>query len=232
MWARSKVLPFPPSAALASKGIPCLGRLARLCLRAQVVSRRGRLSVATTSARVSARYPWRSVARRLSHHGRLRVARAGLALGRRRREWLALGAAVGSASAYHARQAGRPFSSALRRGLGRRQVLLRNRRLDSPAQAGLEPAQRRTLEAGSCIVLSGMGVGYAIGGWPVWSIAAAIGLYCAWVVLYAEITVQASRGPKMSPRRWWHAPRGSLRLTSPWPASTSKSQPPQEQRTA
>lgn len=232
MWARAKVLPFPPNGALAPEGVPCSGRLARLCFRSQVASRRGRLSIATTSARVTARYPWRSVARRLSHRGRVRVARAGLALGRRRREWLALGAAVSSASAYHARQAGRPFSSALRRGLGRRQVLMRNRHRDSPARATLEPAQRRTLEAGSCIVLSAVGIGFEIGGWPVWSIAAAIGLYCAWVVVYAEVTVQASRGPIMSPRQWWHGPRGSRRLTSRWPASASESQPPHEERTA
>lgn len=232
MWTGAKVLPFPPSRAPTQWAARCRGPVARLCFRTQGMSRRVRLSVPAASARVTARHTWRSVARRLSHRGRSRVARARHALGLRRREWLALGAAVGSAYAHRARQAGRPFSSALRRGPGRPHVLRQDRRRDSPAPPALETAQRRTLEAGSCIVLSGVGIGFAIGGWPFWSLAAAIGLYCCWVVLYAEITVQASRGTQIPPRRWWHTRRGSRRPARRWPASTSKSQPPQEERTA
>jgi hypothetical protein len=43
------------------------------------------------------------------------------------------------------------------------------------------------------VVLSGLGFGFQLGSWPVWTFLAAIGIYLAWVVLYAEITVQASR---------------------------------------
>jgi hypothetical protein len=59
----------------------------------------------------------------------------------------------------------------------------------------VKPAQRRTLEVGSCLVLGGLGFGFQFGGWPVWTFFAGIGLYAAWVLVYAEITVQASRHP-------------------------------------
>lgn len=231
MWARAKVLPFPPSRA-SIKSVHCPRRLARSCFRTQEVCRSVKLSIPTASARVTARHPWRTAAHRLSYGGRSRVARACVAFGRRRREWLAIGAAVGTASARHARQAGRPFSSALRCGPGKRRLRMENRQVDPSVQAQLEPAQRRTLEAGSYIVLSGVGIGLGVGSWPAWSFMAAIGVYCAWVLLYAEIAVQTSRRPEMSIRPWWHGPRRSRLVWSAWPASGSKSQPPQEQRTA
>jgi hypothetical protein len=231
VWAHAKVLPFPPIRAPINRA-HCPPRLARLCFRTQEMSRSARLPIPTASAHVSARHPWRTAARRLSHRGRSRVARACVAFGRTRREWLAIGVAVGNASARHARRAGRPFSSALRRAPGKRRLRSKDRRLDSSVQAQLEPAQRRTLEAGSCIVLSGVGIGFGVGSWPAWSFAAAIGLYCAWVVLYAEIAVQTSRRPEISTRPWWHGPQRSRLIAGAWQLSASKPQPPQEQRTA
>ena len=62
-----------------------------------------------------------------------------------------------------------------------------------PPVLTLEPAQRRTLEMGSCLVLGGLGVGFQLGGWPAWTLLAGAGIYLFWVVLYAEITVQKSR---------------------------------------
>jgi hypothetical protein len=62
-----------------------------------------------------------------------------------------------------------------------------------PQALTLEPAQRRTLEMGSCLVLGGLGVGFQLGGWPAWTLLAGAAIYLFWVVLYAEITVQKSR---------------------------------------
>jgi hypothetical protein len=62
-----------------------------------------------------------------------------------------------------------------------------------PPALTLEPAQRRTLEMGSCLVLGGLGVGFQLGRWPAWMLLAGAGIYLFWVVLYAEITVQKSR---------------------------------------
>ena len=52
----------------------------------------------------------------------------------------------------------------------------------------LNRAQQRTLEVGSCVVLSGHGFGFQFGRWPVWNFLAGIAFYVAWVILYAEIT--------------------------------------------
>jgi hypothetical protein len=57
----------------------------------------------------------------------------------------------------------------------------------------LAPAQRRTLDVGSWVVLSGLGLGYQLDSWPVWTVLAGIGSYAVWVILYAEITIQMSR---------------------------------------
>lgn len=65
--------------------------------------------------------------------------------------------------------------------------------LTSPAQTRLNPAHRRTLDVGSCVVLSALGLGFQLGGWPAWTFLAGIGIYLAWVVLYAELTLQATR---------------------------------------
>jgi len=75
----------------------------------------------------------------------------------------------------------------------------------SPAdQPQLSAGQRRTLETGSCVVLSGLGVGVQFGSWPAWTILAGVGIYLAWVVLYAEVTVQAKRRPNLWQRWRWH----------------------------
>src|ERR1700680_294839 len=58
-----------------------------------------------------------------------------------------------------------------------------------PALVRLLPGQRITLEVGSCVVLSGIGLGFQLGSWPVWTFPAGIGVSLAWVVLYAEVTV-------------------------------------------
>jgi hypothetical protein len=101
-----------------------------------------------------------------------------------------------------------------------------------PPPLTLEPAQRRTLEMGSCLVLGGLGVGFQLGGWPAWTLLAGAGIYLFWVVLYAEITVQKSRRLAT-----WQAGRGPsatpvLAWTTSEPASGSMPQPAQENRTA
>src|SRR5438309_8168 len=88
----------------------------------------------------------------------------------------------------------------------------------APAIA-LAPAEKSTLELGSCIVLSALGLGMQFGRWPVWSALVAVGGYLTWVVIYSEATVQA--------RRRWALPR------HPAPAALGSeetaSSPPQEQ---
>jgi hypothetical protein len=44
---------------------------------------------------------------------------------------------------------------------------------------------------GSYVVLGGLGLGIQAGGWPGWSALAAAAAYAGWVVLYAEVTLQA-----------------------------------------
>lgn len=61
------------------------------------------------------------------------------------------------------------------------------------ALSKLAPAERNTLEIGSCLVLSVLGLGLQLGQWPMWSaLVAAVG-YLVWVLFYAEVTVQARR---------------------------------------
>lgn len=55
------------------------------------------------------------------------------------------------------------------------------------------PGERVTLEIGSCIALSALGLGLTFGRWPAWSAAVAAGGYLTWVVIYSEATVQARR---------------------------------------
>ena len=57
----------------------------------------------------------------------------------------------------------------------------------------LAPGERNTLEIGSCAVLGLLGLGLQLGQWPAWSALAAGAGYLGWVVLYAEVTVQARR---------------------------------------
>lgn len=67
----------------------------------------------------------------------------------------------------------------------------------------LEPRQKLTLEIGSCAVLSSLGLGLQLGQWPGWSALVCIAGYLAWVVIYSEATVQASKRsekPAATPR--------------------------------
>jgi hypothetical protein len=128
----------------------------------------------------------------------------------------------------------RPFRIAMRSALrpaGLKRTLLQRR--GTPAAwlrrsragktkatgAGFAPGERSTLELGSCIVLSALGLGMQFGRWPVWSALVAVGGYLTWVVIYSEATVQA--------RRRWALPRhpASAALGSEETASS----PPQEQ---
>jgi hypothetical protein len=108
----------------------------------------------TNSARVSAQHQWHSFANRAGMPRPLQMVRACVAIGRRRPDWLAIGAVVGNASSRRLRQARQSFGFAASRG--QRDVRGSNRILSSPAPARLEPAQRRTLEVGSCVVLSSL----------------------------------------------------------------------------
>jgi hypothetical protein len=73
------------------------------------------------------------------------------------------------------------------------------------ARAGqIECHQLTRFDTGSCVVLSGLGFGFQLGSWPVWTFLAAAGIYVAWVVLYAEITVQTTRRPAgLTPEQVW-----------------------------
>lgn len=139
---------------------------------------------------MNARYSWRSFAHRMDVPRTSQVVRACAVVGRKRREWLAIGATVGGASSRRIGQVGRRFALAARGGRGKGGV---RGRLTSPPPPSLGPAQRRTLDVGSWVVLSGLGFGYQLGGWPVWALMVGFGSYAIWVVLYAEITVQAGR---------------------------------------
>jgi hypothetical protein len=76
----------------------------------------------------------------------------------------------------------------------------------------LKPAQRRTLEMACCIVLSGLGFGFQLGSWPLWTFLAGIGIYLAWVALYAEITFRTTRDAyRLDERRKDIAPASRLR---------------------
>lgn len=43
------------------------------------------------------------------------------------------------------------------------------------------------------MVLSALGLGFQVGGWPAWTFLAGIVIYLGWVILYAELTVQSAR---------------------------------------
>lgn len=184
----------------------------------------------TNSARVSAQHQWHSFANRAGMPRPLQMVRACVAIGRRRPDWLAIGAVVGNASSRRLRQARQSLGFAASRG--QRDVRGSNRILSSPAPTRLEPAQRRTLEVGSCVVLSSLGLGFQLGRWPAWTFLAGIGIYLAWVVLYAEVTVQTTRRPALWQRWRWHGRRRSRGRASAESASASTPQPAQEKRTA
>lgn len=153
----------------------------------------------------------------------LQLVRACLAAGRRRRDWLAIGAAVG-ASSRGLRKAGLKIGGAV--------TPTHTKREATAETTHLEPSQRRMLEFGSCVALSVVGMGIQLGHWPVWTLPAGIGVYLGWVVLYAEITVQAKRRPALFQRWRWHGrprSRGRPRVDV---ASAAAPQVANEQRPA
>ncbi|HYT13314.1 MAG TPA: hypothetical protein VEL12_11065 [Candidatus Nitrosopolaris sp.] len=91
------------------------------------------------------------------------------------------------------------------------------------------PAQHRTIEAGSLVVLSALGLGFQVGNWPVWTIAAGLGSYALWVLLYAEVTIQQKRRRAMWKGWRLHRPRRLRGRTGVEPASAPMPQPVQEQ---
>jgi hypothetical protein len=110
----------------------------------------------------------------------------------RRPAWIAVaGAFRGASSSYAALQksCGRPMQ-ALKWRAGIKSPTRTNAR---PEDSALKPAERRTIELGSCVVLSMLGLGLEVGSWPAWSAPVAIGGYLTWVVVYSEITVQTGR---------------------------------------
>jgi len=98
-----------------------------------------------------------------------------------------------------------------------------------PAQLTLQPAQRRTLEIGSLVVLSAVGLGFQVGDWPAWTIAAGLGAYALWVILYAEVTIQQRRRPAMWQRWRWQRPERLRGRPGRDLASAAAPQPMQEQ---
>lgn len=105
--------------------------------------------------------------------------------------WMAWRAALrqASASARAVQRRGRPAKALWRR------AALDPMTVAAAAVEGAEyaPGERVTLEIGSCIALSAVGLGLTFGRWPVWSVAVAAGGYLTWVVIYSEATVQARR---------------------------------------
>jgi hypothetical protein len=152
-------------------------------------------------------------------------------MGRKQRELVAIGDAIERASARSLGRARRQVTLAARTPDAKRDDQGIDQTQTSLPPLRLEPGQRRTLEVGSFVVLGGLGLGFQLGGWPVWSMLAATGVYVGWVVLYAEITVQARRRPAMWQRwRWRRRPRPLGRPTAETvgPVSASAPQPAQE----
>jgi hypothetical protein len=59
--------------------------------------------------------------------------------------------------------------------------------------ANFEPGELGTLQIGSGVVLSTLGLGFQLGRWPAWAAVLAVGGYLTWVVLYSEVSLQARR---------------------------------------
>jgi hypothetical protein len=67
-----------------------------------------------------------------------------------------------------------------------------------------------------------------MGNWPVWTIAAGIGIYACWAILYAEVTVQRTRRRAMWQRWRWDGARRLRGRPAVELASASVPQPVQE----
>jgi hypothetical protein len=175
---------------------------------------------------MNARHRWPSAAVR-NRRRTSRVVGACAAFERKRKAWLAAGVMFGGASSRRLKHAGSRFAEATRRGRINRRALGVDWQLGSRVPAPLAPGQRRTLDVGSWVVLSGLGFGYQLGGWPAWTIFAGIGSYALWVVLYAEITIQASRRRLSSELRSAPAPDPEPEQR---PAQASRKQRAQQQQ--
>jgi len=227
---RTKVLPLPPRHAFFTMYAIASDDGGIYVVEGKKMQVAFRFSRRTKKQRMSARHRWQSFTKRA---GMLRRTWGPVwvcaAIGRRQREWLTIGGAIESASARRRVQTPRRVSIAARGQRAKRDTRGPDARRSSLVPVRLEPAQRRTLEVGSCFVLSGLGLGFQLGSWPAWSIVAAAGFYVGWVVLYAEITVQAKRRPALWQRWQWRRPlrpRGRATLQM---ASASAPQPAQEQ---
>lgn len=163
---------------------------------------------------MTVRHRWRSFANRGDLAGRLQIARASAVLGRRRQDWLAISAAVGSASSRRLRAAGKSLGLTAMAARAKRRTVGSSETFTSIHQPQLSAGQRRTLETGSIVILGGLGLGVQFGSWPAWTILAGVGMYLGWVVLYAEITVQQKRRPALFHHWRWHSrPRSRGRPT-------------------
>jgi hypothetical protein len=190
--ARAKVLPFPPARAFPPSDGDCRIHPAALWCRGEGVQLESRVAKRARGAPMKPRHRWRSFAVR-NRRRTSQVVSACAAFERKRKAWLAAGFTFGGSSSRRLKLAGSRFADAARRGRRNRSARPVDRRRGSVVTAPLAPRQRRTLDVGSWVVLSGLGFGYQLGGWPAWTVFAGIGSYALWVVLYAEITIQASR---------------------------------------
>lgn len=148
------------------------------------------------------RHSWRAFGHRIAMAETGQVIRACAALERKRTAWVAVGVAAGDASSRRLRQATRRIAATGTASGGKLVVRGITPTLTSPKEVSLAAAQRRTLDIGSLVVLSGVGLGYQVGGWPAWTVFAGIGSYAIWVLAYAELTVQANRRRGASTGRW------------------------------
>jgi hypothetical protein len=193
VWARARVLPFPPTDRFSLRDDDCTDCLAVLCFRAEPMHAESSWTRWVQKARMSNRHSWRAFAHRISTPQTQKVVRACAAIERKGTAWVALGVAAGGASSRRLKQATRRIAAT---GTGSSvKVAVRGTKLTptSPQQVSLAAAQRHTLDIGSLVVLSGVGLGYQVGGWPAWTVFAGIGSYAIWVLAYAELTVQANR---------------------------------------
>jgi hypothetical protein len=140
----------------------------------------------------SSRHRWTQLRHAQSLERYLFVVGARFGSDVRRPAWIAVrGAFRGASWSYLAFQkgCGQPM-----RALKRQAALKALTRATAEAEdSEWAPGERRTLELGSCIVLSLLALGFEVGSWPAWSAPVAVGGYLTWVVLYSEITVQTSR---------------------------------------
>lgn len=149
-------------------------------------------------------------------------------IGRRRRFWDEMSGPIRAGSSLRLVQARTRVRLITRRHPKREAALGRQR----PTQVELEPRQRRTLEVGSYVVLSGLGVGLQAGGWPLWSAVGAAAVYASWVVLYAEVTVQVKAHPDVLPRLNLRGLQRLRTASNVEPGSSPAPQPGEEQSRA